>query len=146
MRQFLPRSQCPSTHNSNEFPSTTAVKLTERQCSQGNKNPHRFRSSRQPASPPIQRDQGSFRGQRPVLRRSNSPVCRRRENRLTRISLAIVWSFLFCHFWKLIPTCYEVFFGTIDEQSPQWLEHIQNVSHFLIVLNSSINFLIYVAL
>ncbi len=30
------------------------------------------------------------------------------ENRLTRISLAIVWLFLFCHVWKLIPTMYEV--------------------------------------
>ena len=29
------------------------------------------------------------------------------ENRLTRISLAIVWMFIFCHIWKLIPTVYE---------------------------------------
>ena len=29
------------------------------------------------------------------------------ENRLTRISLAIVWVFIFCHIWKLIPTMYE---------------------------------------
>ena len=29
------------------------------------------------------------------------------ENRLTRISLVIVWMFIFCHVWKLIPTMYE---------------------------------------
>ncbi len=79
------------------------------------------------------------------LRRSNSPVCRRRENRLTRISLCIVWLFLFCHIWKIIPTVYELMYGSI-EKWPQWLLVIQDVSHALIVLNSSINFLIYVAL
>ena len=80
----------------------------------------------------------------PTLRRSNSPVCRRRENRLTRISLCIVWIFLFCHIWKLIPTFYEVFYGS--EDFPQWLNYISNISHAFIVLNSSVNFLIYVVL
>ena len=79
------------------------------------------------------------------MRRSNSPVCRRRERRLTRISLSIVWLFLFCHVWKLIPTAYEVFSGEI-ESGPKWLGTVQHVSHALIVLNSSLNFLIYVAL
>ncbi len=79
------------------------------------------------------------------MRRSNSPVCRRRENRLTRISLSIVWLFLFCHFWKLIPTAYEMALGNIDE-GPWWLGIVQDISHGLIVLNSSVNFLIYVAL
>ena len=78
------------------------------------------------------------------LRRSNSPVCRRRENRLTRISLAIVWLFLFCHIWKLIPTTYEVFYG--DEEYPVCMHYIKHLSHALIVLNSSLNFLIYVVL
>eukprot|EP00095_Tigriopus_kingsejongensis_P000408 snap_masked-scaffold19_size710362-processed-gene-4.14 protein:Tk00408 transcript:snap_masked-scaffold19_size710362-processed-gene-4.14-mRNA-1 annotation:"hypothetical protein EAG_12595" len=81
----------------------------------------------------------------PKMRRSNSPMCRRRENRLTRISLAIVWAFLFCHIWKIIPTAYEVFVGSIDDGS-FWLRDIQEISHMLIVLNSSVNFLIYAAL
>ena len=76
------------------------------------------------------------------LRRSNSPVCRRRESRLTRISLAIVWLFLFCHIWKLIPTAYEVFYG--GDKYPGWMYFIKHLSHALIVLNSSLNFLIYV--
>ena len=78
------------------------------------------------------------------LRRSNSPVCRRREKRLTRISLTIVWLFLFCHAWKLIPTAYEFIFG--DEYFPDWTHFIKHLSHALIVLNSSVNFLIYVIL
>ena len=78
------------------------------------------------------------------LRRSNSPVCRRREKRLTRISLTIVWLFLFCHIWKLIPTGYEVIFG--DEHFPDWTHFIKHLSHALIVLNSSLNFLIYILL
>ena len=77
------------------------------------------------------------------LRRSNSPVCRRRESRLTRISLTIVWLFLFCHIWKLIPTAFEVFYAR-DQTFPTWMHYIKHTSHALIVLNSSLNFLIYV--
>ena len=76
------------------------------------------------------------------LRRSNSSVCRRRENRLARISLSIVWLFLFCHAWKLLPTAYEAFVGEIAG-GPIWLRHVQHISHAMIVLNSSLNFLIY---
>ena len=72
-------------------------------------------------------------------------MCRRRENRLTRISLAIVWLFLFCHIWKIIPSAYEMAIGPV-RAGPAWMEHIQQVSHGLIVLNSSVNFLIYVLL
>jgi len=79
------------------------------------------------------------------LRRSNSPMCRRRESRLTRISLTIVWLFLFCHIWKLIPTAYEVFYAR-DQKFPVWMDYIKRLSHALIVLNSSLNFLIYVML
>ena len=78
------------------------------------------------------------------LRRSNSPICRRRERRLTRISLTIVWLFLFCHIWKLVPTAYEVIYG--DDHFPMWTHYIRNLSHALIVLNSSVNFLIYAML
>ena len=78
------------------------------------------------------------------LRRSNSPVCRRREQRLTRISLTIVWLFLFCQFWKLVPTVYELCYG--DDFWPEWALFVKHLSHALIVLNSSLNFLIYLLL
>ena len=73
-----------------------------------------------------------------------SPICRKRETRLTHISLMIVWLFMFCHIWKLIPTLYEVLYGEANFEELKWLKHINNISHVLIVLNSSVNFLIYV--
>ena len=73
-----------------------------------------------------------------------SSVCRQRETRLTRISLMIVWLFMFCHIWKLIPTFYEVFYGEVNFAELKWLQNIKDISHALIVLNSSVNFLIYV--
>lgn len=36
------------------------------------------------------------------------------ENRLTRISLSIVWLFIFCHVWKLIPTIYELLHSKVS--------------------------------
>jgi len=73
------------------------------------------------------------------------------ENKLTRISLAIVWMFIFCHVWKLIPTLYEAMQNsdkTEEEENektdwPQWYYVINNVAHLLIVFNSAVNFLIY---
>ena len=46
------------------------------------------------------------------------------ENRLTRISLGIVYLFIFCHIWRLIPTVYEALFsedGTVLSNWPKWL-------------------------
>ena len=83
---------------------------------------------------------------------------RSRENRLTRISLSIVWLFIFCHVWKLVPTMYEGFqeirWDSSGDSSkkvsamvwPEWLSVINDVSHTLIVFNSAVNFLIYVTL
>lgn len=65
------------------------------------------------------------------------------ENRLTRISLAIVWMFIFCHVWKLIPTMYEALTSSNGEDWPHWLHVINDISHSLIVFNSAVNFLIY---
>ena len=76
------------------------------------------------------------------------------ENKLTRISLAIVWMFIFCHVWKLIPTMYEVMENSSnteeleleeseDKKWPPWLLLIMDLAHTLIVFNSAVNFLIY---
>ncbi len=73
----------------------------------------------------------------------------RAENRLARISLCIVWLFIFCHVWKLVPTIYELVLPADDErrsQWPQWLSIVNDVSHTLIVFNSAVNFLIYTIL
>lgn len=76
---------------------------------------------------------------------------RSRENRLTRISLCIVWLFIFCHVWKLVPTLYEgIYSDNEDNKSgtkwPHWLTTVNDISHTLIVFNSAVNFLIYVTL
>ena len=52
-------------------------------------------------------------------------VARKKENRLTRISLSIVWLFIICHVWKLIPTIYELIYSevkkfTIFEKITHW--------------------------
>lgn len=71
------------------------------------------------------------------------------EKRLARISVCIVWLFIFCHFWRIIPTVYE-FLNSEDglklEVWPYPLVVVEYVSHTLIVLNSAVNFLIYVFL
>lgn len=75
----------------------------------------------------------------------------KKELRLARISLCIVWLFIFCHVWKLIPTAYETFFTEhsgvgINIEWPYWLTIVKEISHTLITINSSLNFLIYVVL
>ena len=69
------------------------------------------------------------------------------ENRLTRISLGIVYLFIVCHIWRLIPTAYEALFskdGTVISEWPKWLLHVYHLSHTLIVFNSAVNFILYV--
>ena len=41
------------------------------------------------------------------MKQNTSYGLNKTENRLTRISLVIVWMFIFCYIWKLIPTMYE---------------------------------------
>lgn len=81
----------------------------------------------------------------------------KKELRLARISLCIVWLFLFCHVWKLVPTFYSTFLDDTNNKDedkalgisvewPDWLHVVENISHTLITLNSSLNFLIYIVL
>ena len=67
------------------------------------------------------------------------------EARLTRIALAIVWLFIFCHAWRLIPTIYEAVYPNYSPV-PNWLFHVHGISHSLIVFNSAVNFLLYTVL
>lgn len=71
------------------------------------------------------------------------------ERRLTRISISIVWLFLFCHMWKLIPTMYEAVACFESDVAlvtswPRWVVVVHDVSHALITANSAVNFLVYV--
>ena len=71
-------------------------------------------------------------------------LMRTREARITRIALAIVWLFLFCHIWRLIPTIYELIFENEDE--PLWFTRMLGFSHTMIVFNSAVNLLLYIVL
>ena len=66
------------------------------------------------------------------------------EARLTRISLAIVWLFIFCHVWRLLPTIYEAIYPNLEW--PNWVSHVTGISHSFIVFNSAVNFLLYTVL
>ena len=73
--------------------------------------------------------------------------CHVQEQRLARISTSIVWLFLICHTWRMIPTFYEFWNSDNGLNVLEWpfsLVVIEHISHSLIVLNSAINFLIYV--
>lgn len=75
----------------------------------------------------------------------------KKETKLARISLCIVWLFIFCHVWKLIPTGYETFFTEdmgvgLNIEWPYWLTIVKEISHSLITINSGLNFLIYIIL
>ena len=41
-------------------------------------------------------------------------LLRKKEGRLTRISICNVWLFIICHVWKLIPTVYELIYSEVD--------------------------------
>ena len=71
-------------------------------------------------------------------------LLRTKEARLTRIALGIVSLYLLCHIWRLVPTIYELIYGS--EESPKWIDHMTGFSHSMIVLNSAINFLLYLVL
>jgi len=69
------------------------------------------------------------------------------EQRLARISTSIVWLFILCHIWRMIPTVYEYLNSNNGLEVAVWptaLDVIENISHSLILTNSAVNFLIYV--
>jgi hypothetical protein len=69
------------------------------------------------------------------------------EQRLARISTSIVWLFLLCHIWRMIPTVYEFWNSDNGLNVSVWpysLVVVEHISHSLILFNSAVNFLIYV--
>ncbi|XP_023320601.1 FMRFamide receptor isoform X2 [Eurytemora carolleeae] len=72
------------------------------------------------------------------LRRSTEGHLRRRELRLARISLLIVFIFVLCHTPKVFPSAFE-----ICGQDPHMVPTLVEFSHLLLTVNSSVNFLVY---
>ena len=74
-------------------------------------------------------------------------VTRDNEIMLAKVSVVIVIFFIICHSVRWIPIVYGIVYNhyiTDDNFNlPQWIEICKNVSGFLTVMNSSVNFYIY---
>ena len=63
------------------------------------------------------------RGRQHRNRRSRDSIAsyenlmKKKESRLTRIAISIVWLFIFCHSWKLVPTIYELVYSEVRERA-----------------------------
>ena len=66
---------------------------------------------------------------------------------LAKVSLLIVAVFIVCHSIRWIPNIYELIQRLSHSGNviawPTWVENVTNISHFITVLNSSVNFYIY---
>ena len=65
-----------------------------------------------------------------------------REVILAKITLAIVFTSILIHSVKWVPTIYE-FIDVKGYETSTWILSFEHVSHFLLVVDSSINFYIY---
>ena len=76
-------------------------------------------------------------------------VTKDNEILLAKVSVIIVMIFIMCHSLRWIPITYGIVYNhfILDQnfEKPQWIEILNNVSGFLTVMCSSINFFIYVA-
>jgi len=72
------------------------------------------------------------------VRRTTEGNLRRREIRLARISLLIVIIFIICHSLKILPSLLEIM-----GYPPELIPGILPLSHLLLTINCSVNFLIY---
>lgn len=82
-----------------------------------------------------------------LRRRSVHKRIKPSEIDLAKVSLLIVAVFIVCHSIRWIPNIYELIQRLSHSGNviawPTWVENVTNVSHFITVLNSSVNFYIY---
>lgn len=70
---------------------------------------------------------------------------RRRNRNITLVLVGIIVLFLICHIGEVAISIYELA-GLIDDERddfPPWANNIVTFNHLLIVMNSSLNFVIY---
>mgnify|MGYP001160264085 CR=1 FL=1 len=63
--------------------------------------------SSRPAAAEVELDQ------KDTIVQTNDNLYQKKESRLTRISISIVWLFIVCHVWKLVPTIYELIYSEV---------------------------------
>ena len=66
------------------------------------------------------------------------PQMHRLLSRLARISVVIVFIFIFCHSLKIVPSLLEIL-----GYPPELLPGVLPLSHLLLTINCSVNFLVY---
>lgn len=80
---------------------------------------------------------------------SHPTGARRKEITLAKVSMVIVFVFIFCHALKWIPNLYELLLVDTSNLAnlkwPNLVEVFTNISHMFLVFNSSVNFYIYYA-
>ena len=64
-----------------------------------------------------------------------------KEIKLAKVGLYIVLIFVLCHSVRWVPNFYEL--SHSGKTQPPWVDAFMHISHFVIVLNSSVNFYIY---
>ena len=69
----------------------------------------------------------------PIYMQMHSPL-----SRLARISVVIVFIFIFCHSLKIVPSLLEIL-----GYPPELLPGVLPLSHLLLTINCSVNFLVY---
>jgi len=71
----------------------------------------------------------------------------KRDQSIAMILVGIVFVFAFCNVFRIIINLYEVFhlaiYGDIAKNWPKWCSLMSDFSHLLLVLNSSVNIIIY---
>ena len=70
----------------------------------------------------------------------------RRDNAMATLFFIIIICFITCHVFKIILNFFEVYqilTGTHSQKFPLWAFVLTRVNHFMLVLNSSVNFYIY---
>ena len=80
----------------------------------------------------------------------SAATTKKNEIALAKVSLTIVFIFILCHSVKWIPNLYELSRLVSDDDDakrawPPWVESVTHISHFLMTLNSSVNFYVYCA-
>ena len=87
---------------------------------------------------------------RPVIyvnQLNEQQILKANEIMLARVSLVLSFVFIICHSIRWIPNVYELIQRIQEDNEyvdwPYWVEIITHLSHFMTVLNSSVNFYVY---
>ena len=76
---------------------------------------------------------------------SQDQARRRRNRSITLVLVGIIVLFLVCHTGEVAVTIYELYDVLDGERGefPDWASTLLQINHLLIVMNSSLNFVIY---